>query len=74
VAKTIAPGMTISSQGQEWPIGEPRRTRANPQPMDGRRACSRGGLLFRALLLAKQEEGTRAHGMRAEKDKDVGFG
>jgi hypothetical protein len=40
--------------------------------MDVRRTHPRGGLLFGDFLLAKQEKVTRAHGKRAEKDRDVG--
>ena len=60
-----------SPQAQGCAVGEPRRPLANPEHMDVRRARPRGGLSLGDFSLAKQREVTRAHGRRAEKDRDV---
>src|SRR6185437_9269692 len=72
IARRVARRMRASSpQAQGCAFGEPQRLRAHPQPMDGRRACSRGGFLFGYFLLATQEKVARPPGRRTEKDMDV---
>jgi len=67
-ARRVARTTRASSlQAHGCAVSEPRRPRVNPEHMDVRRTCSRGGLLFGDFLLATQEKVTRPPGRRTEK-------